>query len=283
MIKKSYMRKKQVTKVVLILVTILIMILFCFPIFLAVITSLKTEPEIAKSVLALPQKLCLDNYTEAMVKSGFAQSLLNSCIVTFPSVFLIVMCASMGGYAIARHAGTRRTFRYMDRFYLGSLMIPFQILMIPVYKVFKTLNLNNSLFGMILMLTGMSIAYATFLYVGFVKAVPRELEEAAMIDGCGPYRIFFKIVFPLLKPITATVAALHVMWLWNDFNVALILLQKEEVRTLTVKQYYFFGQYTASYGMAFAASILCMLPVVLFFILAQRYLIEGISAGAVKS
>ena len=92
------------------------------------------------------------------------------------------------------------------------------------------------------MLTGYSIAYATFLYVGFVKSVPRELEEAALIDGCGPLQMFFRIVFPLLKPITATVAALHVMWLWNDFQISIILLQKDKVRTLTVKQFYFFGQ-----------------------------------------
>ncbi len=280
---KSYARKKKMTGIAITCVTLIFMLVFCFPIVLAVLTSLKTEPEIAKSVLALPSSPHWQNYADAMEKSGFSRSLVNSCIVTFPSVVLIVLCSAMGGYAIARGSSDRRVFRYLDRFYLASLMIPFQILMIPVYKVFKSLNLQNNLLGMILMLTGMSIAYATFLFVGFVKSVPRELEEAALIDGCGPYRTFFRIVFPLLKPITATVAALHVMWLWNDFNVALILLQKEEVRTLTVKQFYFFGQYTANYGMAFAASILCMMPVILFFIGAQRYLIEGISAGAVKS
>ncbi len=280
---KSYSKKKKIRKTVLIILLLLIMLLFSFPIVMAVLTSLKTEQEISQSVLSLPEKLQFTNYVDAMEKSGFARSLLNSCIVTFPSVVLIVICSAMGGYAIARHSSNNRIFKGLDKVYLASLMVPFQILMIPVYKMFKTLHLQNSLFGMILILTGTSIAYATFLYVGFVKSIPRELEDAAMIDGCGPYKTFFLVVFPLLKPITATVAALHVMWLWNDFNIALILLQKEEVRTLTVKQYYFFGQYTAKYGMAFAASILSMLPVVIFFILAQRYLIEGISAGSVKS
>lgn len=121
------------------------------------------------------------------------------------------------------------------------------------------------------------------MYVGFVKSIPRELEEAAMIDGCGAFKIFFRIVFPLLKPITVTVATLHVLWLWNDFNISMILLQKEEVRTLTVKQYYFFGEHTSNYGVAFAASILCMIPILLFFIATQKYMIEGISAGAVKN
>ncbi len=109
------------------------------------------------------------------------------------------------------------------------------------------------------------------------------MEESASIDGAGPFYTFFRIVFPLLMPVTATVAALHVMWLWNDFNISVILLQRDEVRTLTIKQYYFFGEHTADYGPAFAASILCMIPVLVVFVLMQKYIVAGISAGAVKS
>ena len=144
------------------------------------------------------------------------------------------------------------------------------------------LGLLNTLAGEIIMLTGMSVAYASFLYVGFVKSVPYELEEAAHIDGAGPFRTFCVIVFPLLKPITATVASLHAMWLWNDFNVALIMLQKDPVRTLTIKQFYFFSQYSADYNMAFAASLMGMVPVLIFFMLMQKYLVSGITGGAVK-
>jgi raffinose/stachyose/melibiose transport system permease protein len=162
-------------------------------------------------------------------------------------------------------------------------MIPFQVLMIPVYKMYKNLSLLNSLKGMVLMLTGTSVAYSTFLYVGFVKTIPREIDESAYLDGCSEQKLFWTIAFPLLKPISATVAALHIMWLWNDFNISIILLQKEAVRTLTVKQFYFFGQYSAEYGMAFAASIVSMIPVVICFAFMQRYLVSGITAGAVKS
>ena len=161
-------------------------------------------------------------------------------------------------------------------------MIPFQVIMIPVYKVFRSLGLINNLLGMIIMLTGMSVAYATFLYVGFIKSIPIELEEAARIDGCNQFQAFWMIVFPLLKPITATVAALHAMWLWNDFNVSLILLQKEAVRTLIIKQFYFFSEYASDYNMAFAAAIMGMIPVLIFFLLMQKYLVGGITAGAVK-
>ena len=281
--KRIHLRKKQVKKGLLYLLTLFVVCAFFYPIYTALITSLKTNQEISRSVTALPGSLNLANYLDAMERSDFVRSLINTCIVTFPSVALIVVCSSMGAYSIARNAARYRAFAWLDRIYLSSLMLPFQIMMVPIYKIYKNLGLQNSLFGMILILTGTSIAYATFMYVGFIKSVPREMEEAAEMDGCGPYRVFFSIVLPLLKPVTATVAALHVLWLWNDFNIALIILQKEQVRTLTVKQFYFFSQYTTEYGMAFASAILCMIPVLVFFLFAQKYLIEGVSAGAVKN
>lgn len=258
-------------------------IFFLYPILIAINTAFKSPLETAESVLSFPSGIYLKNFYEGMEKSNFSHSLFNSIVVTFPSVFLIVLFSAMGGYAIARHGHQSRFIHNLDRVYLASLMIPFQIIMIPIYRMFRNLGLQNSLFGMILMFTGNSIAYATFLYTGFVKSVPKELEDAARIDGCGPYRMFFKVVFPLLTPVSATVAALHVMWLWNDFNISIILLQKDAVRTLTVKQYYFFGQYSSSYGMAFAAAIVSMIPVVVCFLLAQKYIVSGISSGAVKA
>lgn len=276
-------RKIKVSSVCCNILTVAIVILFLFPLYIALVTSFKTPMEIADSVLTLPGKLSFSNYIDGMKESQFARSLFNSVIVTFPAVFMIVVFSAMGGYAIARFSNRSRIIGFMDKLYLSSLMIPFQVIMIPVYKTFKDLGLLNSLGGMILMLTGYSIAYPTFLIVGFVKSIPRVMEEAATIDGCGSFRCFFVIVLPLLKPIVATVAALHVMWLWNDYNIAVILLQKDEVRTLTVKQYYFFSEFSSDYGMAFAAAIICMLPILIFFILMQKNLVEGISAGAVKS
>ena len=275
--------KKKISKFMIVFLTLIAILFFLFPIYLAVASSFKTPLELAESVLKLPSTLYFDNYVEGMERSNFFRSMLNSCIVTFPSVVLIVFCSSMGGYTIARNGKRKKMIGMMDKIYLISLMIPFQILMIPIYRIFRALKMQNSLLAVIIVLTGTSVAYATFLYVGFVKSIPVELEEAALIDGCGPYRTFVSIVFPMLKPITATVAALHVMWLWNDFNISLILLQKDEVRTLTVKQYYFFGEFSSNYGMAFAASIVCMIPVIILFIFMQRYIVEGIAAGAVKS
>lgn len=262
---------------------VVVLAFFLFPVYLAVISSFKEENEIYRSALSLPSGLYLQNYVVGMQKSNFVHAMINSCMVVFPSVAVIVLITSMGGYTIARHSRESRIIRCMDTVYLASLMIPFTILMIPVYRLYKSMALINTLQGYAIMLIGTSVAYATFLYTGFVKSVPKELEEAATIDGAGPYRTFFSIVFPLLMPITATVTALHIMWLWNDFNIAIILLQKEAVRTLTVKQFYFFGEHTADYGNAFAASILGMIPVLVFYVLMQRYIVAGISAGAVKS
>ena len=275
-------QKKRLQTALFLLLAFALMALFLSPIYISVTTSLKTKPELAKNVLGFPQQFNWANYQEALVRSDFMRSLLNSCIVTFPSVALLVLMSSMGGYAIARFGKARRLVGFMDKVYLAALMIPFQILMIPVYRLYKMLGLQNNLLGVLIMLTGNSMAYSTFLYVGFIKSVPGELEEAALVDGCGTFRAYWSIVFPLLKPISATVAALHIMWHWNDFNISMILLQRDDVRTLTVKQFYFFAEYNKDYPVAFAAAIMSMIPVMLFFMLMQKYIVSGIAAGAVK-
>ena len=280
--KKQAERRKRIKTGLMQALSVVLMLVFLAPLYISFTTSLKSKPELAKNVLGLPHQLYWANYSEAMVRSNFLRSLMNSCIVTFPSVALLVIMSSMGGYAIARFGKERKPIGMMDRIYLAALMIPFQILMIPVYRLYRMLGLQNNLLGVLIMLTGNSMAYSTFLYVGFIKSVPRELEEAVLVDGCGTFRTYWTIVFPLLKPITATVAALHIMWHWNDFNISMILLQRDEVHPLTVKQFYFFAEYNKDYPVAFAAAIMSMIPVMLFFSLMQKYIVSGIASGAVK-
>jgi raffinose/stachyose/melibiose transport system permease protein len=278
-----HVKRSPAEKIFFAVLSVAVVLLFISPFYIAVTNSFKSQLETAENVLSLPSVLSFDNYKNAMSKISFTKSLLNTLIVTVSGVVLIVLCSALSGHAIARNIDKHPYFKILDRVFLSSIMIPFQVIMIPVYKIFKGMGLINNLLGMILMLTGMSVAYATFLYVGFIKSIPIELEEAARIDGCNQLQMFWIIVFPLLKPITATVAALHAMWLWNDFNVSLILLQKDNVRTLTIKQYYFFSQYASDYNMAFAAAIMGMIPVLIFFLLMQKHLVGGITAGAVKS
>jgi len=148
--------------------------------------------------------------------------------------------------------------------------------------MFKELSLLNSYEGIIFLMIGTSIPYATFLTIGFVKSVPRDLEEAAWIDGCSVWGTFWRVVFPLLKPIVSTVGILHVLWMWNEFNMSFIVLQKETLRTLPIQQYHFFGQFSVNLNLGFASACLSMIPVIIFFAFAQRLLINGITAGAVK-
>ncbi len=269
-------------KYFLLLLSIIVVLFYLFPFYIVVVNAFKTPMETAGNALAFPTGIFTDNFHDAAKKINFYRALINSLIVTGVSVVLIVFFSSMSGYVIARNHMKNRFFGFLDKTFMSSQMLPFQVVMVPVYRLFRMYGLLNTLAGEIIMLTGMSVAYASFLYVGFVKSIPYELEEAARIDGAGPFKTFFMVVFPLLTPVTATVAALHVMWLWNDFNVALIMLQKDAVRTLTVKQFYFFTQYSSDYNMAFAASLMGMIPVLIFFMVMQKYLINGITDGAVK-
>lgn len=274
-------KKEQLLAAVLTILTVVLAMFYLFPFFLALITAMKTPMQSAQSVLSLPNPIQWDNFKAAIRTSKLTIALGNSLITTSCSVVLITLFAAMGGYAIARNQKSR-FFRFSEKLYLAALMVPFQVIMVPIYKIFKTMGLMNNLFGAILILVGTSIPYATFLYIGFIKSVPRELEEAAQIDGCGPIQAFFRVVFPMLKPITSVVASLHVLWMWNEFNISLIILQKDAVRTVPIQQYFFFGQYSSNFNLGFAAAVISMIPVVLFFIIAQRYLVQGISAGAVK-
>lgn len=274
-------KQEQLLKCFLTAITVILAVVYLFPFFLAVITAMKTPMQSAENVLSLPNPIQWDNFKEAIRISKLSTALGNSVITTSFSVLLITLFAAMGGYVIARNS-RQRFFRLSERLYLAALMVPFQVIMVPIYKMYKALGLMNSLAGAILILVGTSIPYATFLYIGFIKSVPRELEEAAQIDGCGPIKAFFLIVMPMLKPITSVVASLHVLWMWNEFNISLIILQKDAVRTVPIQQYFFFGQYSSNFNLGFAAAVVSMIPVVLFFIIAQKYLVEGISAGAVK-
>lgn len=161
-------------------------------------------------------------------------------------------------------------------------MLPFQVIMVPVYRMYRSLNLLNTRIGAIIMISGLAIAYSTTMMIGFVRGIPIELEEAAMIEGAGRFRVFFVIVLPLLKPILATVAALQFLSVWNEFNVSILLLQSEEIKTIPMQQYVFFGAYGADYNTAFAAAVISMIPVILFFFVIQKQVVAGMTAGAVK-
>lgn len=205
---------------------------------------------------------------------------MNSLIITVISVVGILLISAPAAYQFVRRPGWVSTVLFM--LILSSLVIPFQTLMIPLVKVASEMYMMDSIGGVIIMYWGFGIPLAVFLYNGFIKAIPRELEEAALIDGNGVAGAFFRIVLPLLKPITTTIAILHSLWIWNDFLLPLITLSSKKNQTIPLASSVYFGQYMNEWHLAMAALTMASIPVIIFFIMMQRNIIDGITAGAVK-
>lgn len=256
-------------------------LIYLFPFFISVLLSLKSKEETTQSVLALPKKIHWENFTEAIEKAHIWRSMGNSLIVTVCSVLIVLVCASMAGYAIGRRY-KKKAYRRYESLLTASMMVPFQTLMIPLYRMFRSMGLLNTLPGVIVLIAGINMPFAIMMYIGFVRTLPAELEEAAMLEGCNKWQVFTKVIFPLLKPTTVTIAVLDALWAWNDFNASLIVLQKDNVKTIPMQQYIFFGEHSADYNMAFASAVISMIPVVIFFIFMQKHIQEGMTAGAVK-
>lgn len=256
-------------------------LIYLFPFLVSILLAFKDKKETAKSVLALPQRLHWENFVNAFEKANILHSMKNSVIVTFASVILVLIVAAMAGYAIGRQYH-KKGYRLYEMILTAAMMIPFQTLMIPLYKMFRGMELLNTLPGVILLIAGANMPFAVMMFIGFVRTIPIELEEAAMLEGCGKFKIFYKIIAPILKPITVTIAVLDALWAWNEFNISLLILQKNEVKTIPMQQYVFFGEHSADYNMAFAAAVITMIPIVVFFIAMQKHIVEGMTAGAVK-
>lgn len=255
-------------------------LLFAAPFYVSIVYSLKSPAETARSPLSWPSVLHFENYSRAIEVSNFFNAFKNSLIVTFFSVLILILFCSMAAWPLARRK--ERAYQLIYYIFVSAIILPFQVVMFPLYSQLNRLGLLNSLPGLILAISGFQLGFDIFLYTGFIKAVPRQIEEAALIDGCNRLQIFTLVVFPLLKPITLTVTVLSALAAWNDFAISLIIVQKDVVRTLPLTQYYFFGQYSIEINMAFAALTLAMIPIVLFYLLLQRYIEAGVTAGALK-
>ncbi|QBE97763.1 L-arabinose transport system permease protein AraQ [Blautia producta] len=251
------------------------------PFYVAVCYAFKSKTDFARTKLAFPTHFYLENFTEAVGLSNYFNSFKNSVIVSIFMVLIIVTISSTGAYIIAR----KNNKFYNAVYYLFQLiiLIPFQTVMFPLYRQLYGIQALNTLWGLVLAQAGVFVGYNVFLYTGFIKGIPVSLEEAAQIDGCNRYQTFFHIVFPLLKPINMTVVVLSFLSSWNDFIISMIICQKQEKRTLPLMQYFFFGEYSSNISVAFAASLLAMIPTVLIYFLAQKYIVAGMTAGAVKS
>ncbi|ADD02938.1 binding-protein-dependent transport systems inner membrane component [Thermoanaerobacter mathranii subsp. mathranii str. A3] len=256
------------------------LVLYIFPFFIVLINSFKERKEILQNPLKLSSALNLSNYIDAFTKMNYMHAFLNSLIITAFSVFLITLLSSMTAYIFVRKKWKFNQFMFF--FMVASMIIPFQGIMIPLVKIYGSIGMMNSKWALIYMYVGFGASLAVFMYHGFIKSIPLELEEAAMIDGAGQLKTFFTIVFPLLKPVTTTIAILDILWIWNDFLLPYLVLMAPEQRTLPLSVFYFYGTYTIEYGPAMAALMLATIPVIIAYLLMQKQIIEGVLKGSIK-
>ena len=277
------MRKEGIVwKTFKVLVILLGMVLILGPIFVIFINSMKTMQEAGRNFFALPSGLNFDNYKEMFGRSDFWSSFRNSTIVTVTSVTLIVLIIPALSYAVARNLN-KKYYKMLYYYILAGIFIPFQVLMLPMVKQMTQLKLLNQ-FGLILLHLTFSLPTGLFLFVNYIRSLPAEVEEAARVDGCNVFQTYVQIVFHLIKPMIATIIVMDSLGCWNNFMMALLILNKSHnMWTLPLMQYNFKAEFSFNYTMAFTAYIVCMIPIVIVYALGQKYIIKGLTAGAVKS
>lgn len=273
-------KTKTVKSVFLYTLLVLVTALFFYPIVLIIMSSLKTPMEIISMPFSLPSRLIVDNYVRAWQKINFEGVLLNSLIMTVSSLAGLIIFGSMASYVCARNKARLTGFIFM--LFISCIIVPFQTAMIPLVKFMSLIKLSDSYVGVILVYIAVNLSFTVFLYTGFIKNSPLELEEAAVVDGCTRLGIFWRVVFPLLKPITATVAILNSLSIWNDFLIPLLLISLPSKRNIPNALFAFQGQYNNKWDLAFAALILSIIPIVVFYLLLQKQIIKGVSQGAIK-
>ncbi len=251
-----------------------------FPLLMALMNSFKTNGELLTNVMTFPERIGLDNYIRTIEKMHYLRSFCNTLVLAVLSVSMMILFSAMAGWRLCRTK--TKLSAVLFGFFVFSMLIPFNSVMIPLYKVILALNIKNSLIGLSFVYAGMGVSMAIFLYHGFTKGIPLELEEAAAIDGSSRIRTFFRIVLPMLKPITATICITNVLWVWNDFLLPLITLSKNTKYTLLLSTNTLFGQYSSDWSAILSALILSAIPVLVFYALFQKQILKGITEGAVK-
>lgn len=272
--------KKQIllTKIAAVVTVGVWSLMILIPLAIMIAGAIKSPAEMAASPFGWPKQFQWGTFVQAWTDANLARGLRNSLILTTSSLIMLVLFGAPAAYPLAR----RTNWSPLLYFFLAGIMVPFQLAMLPLYRLMKVLHLINTYQGVIFIYTAVSLPMVIFLYTGFIKGINRELEEAALVDGASPFRTFWSIIFPLLKPVTATVIILNVMSLWNDFFIALLFLPKKELRTLQLSIFSFVGQYNSELNLVMAAVILSILPLLLVFLLLQKQFITGLAGGAVK-
>ena len=276
---------KKRNHAIMIIILILLFIIFIIPFIMVIINVFKVKTDIVSNPLSLVGEhgFTLENFPNAMAKMNFWNVFKNSLIVTICSTILTILVSAMASFVIVRNSKWKfcsALFAMM----IASMVIPFQVLMVPLVSVYGGIfGVLNHRITLILMHTGFSVSMATFMFHGAIHTnIPLELEEAALIDGCTRWQTFWKIVFPLLKPTVATVAIIDAMAFWNDYLLPSLVLTSKELYTIPIATQAFYGTYSSDIGLIMAALLLAMLPILILYLFLQKYIVAGVTAGAVK-
>ena len=277
-------KQKRTWDVILAVVMVLLCLLWIYPIVLILLNSLKTEGSFTTStVFRLPTAETfagLRNYVYGVTKMNFLSSMGYSLLITITSVVLILLCCSMTGWYLTRV--NNKLSKFMNLLIVFSMVVPFQMVMFTLAKTADTLKLNNP-YNICIIYLGFGAGLAVFMFTGFVKSMPIAIEEAAMIDGCNPIQIFFKVVCPILKPTMISTAILETMWVWNDYLLPTLVLDIKTFRTIPMAIQYFRGSYgKVEMAPMMACIMITVLPVIVLYLICQKYIIDGVVAGAVK-
>lgn len=279
------MKKTPLQKYLPTVLFILVCILYLMPIFIVLMNSLKSNSSINTATFALPTKetfVGISNYINGMTfgEYPFYKSVGYSLFITISSAALILVCTSMAAWYISRvNSFFARIVYYLCVF---SMVVPFQMVMFTLAKTANTLHLDTP-FTIPVIYLGFGAGLAVFMFTGFVKSIPLEIEEAAAIDGCGPIRTFFSVVFPMLKPVMVSVGVLEIMWIWNDYLLPYLVLNRTLYKTIPIHIQYLQGSYGhVDLGAVMALIMLSILPIIIFYLTCQKYIIKGVVAGAVK-
>jgi raffinose/stachyose/melibiose transport system permease protein len=262
------------------ILVIFIAVIHIVPFYILITMSLKRNNDFS-SRWAFPSHISWANFTDAWQQASLGPAFLNTTIITVVAAALLIFFGSLAAYPLARR--TTRLNRYVFVFFIAIMVIPPLTALVPLYKMVVAMGMINTRTIAILNNTAAFLPLTIFLYAGFIKStIPKELEEAALIDGATTLGIFFKVIFPLLKPVTATVLILSCVYIWNDYQFAIFFLQDKSVHTITVAMSSFFSQNVDNLNLVAAAALMAILPMTVLFLFLQKYFIKGLAAGSVK-
>ena len=283
MAKKGLQKKTRVANKILTVVFSLVSLLYLYPLVMMVLNSFKKKAFISRAPFAVPTDKMfagLANYELGIARTNFWGSMVWSVVITVLSVFLILLCTSMCAWFISRVVNGWTKLVYL--LCIFSMVVPFQMVMFTLPKTADTLHLNTPWTIPIIYL-GFGAGLAVFMFSGFVKSIPLSIEEAAAIDGCGPVKTFFSVVLPMMKPTMISVGVLEIMWVWNDYLLPYLVLDRKKYMTIPIHIQYLKGSYgSVDMGATMALILLSILPVIIFYLTCQKYIIKGVAAGAVK-